>query len=302
MNVISRLSFIAIILTALLSLFSHASYSLAAQEEEDFMQLYNTAKNYERVNNWQKALYYYLEASSVKPYRAEPLIRLAMHYWDVGKKELCFLFVNRAAQLPYPESDLFIEKDLYIFTRYDLLGRAAWYVGEYDLGQKAVCKALEARPDLSYLKRNLAFYRDRIKNFDDILPKNFVFHGVIETVEKITDIIEREKKGGYLRFGDGDILLASGDKDVLQRGSENLAIEMKETFRLNGPNIVKSLPLHCPEITEDSKNLYLGFRRSSIEIKSWIITAKKFWGQAMTELYSPWLLPWLAVYKPKKMY
>ena len=275
--------------------------NMPGKDGKNFMALYSLAKAYEHLNNWQKALYYYLEAASTHPCRAEPLVRLALHYWDTGKKELCFLFVRRAAQLPYPDSDvLFVEKDVYLFTRYDLLGRAAWYVGAYDIGQKAVQEALKARPDLAYLKRNLNFYVLRTKTFHDILPNNFVFHEVIETAEKIIDIIEREKKGGYLRFGDGDIFLAEGNRDVLQKSTENLAIEMRETFRLNGPNILKSLPLHCSEISKAAKNLCLGLQRSSMEIKGWIISAKKLWGQEMTDVYSPWLLPWLAVYKPQK--
>jgi len=132
-------------------------------DEENYMALYNLAKAYERLKNWEKALFYYLEAAAYRSCRAEPLVRLALHYWNSGTRDLCFLFARRAAELPYPESDvLFVEKDSYLFTRYDLLGRAAWYVGAYELGEEAVKKALKERPDLRYLYKNLAFYEDKI--------------------------------------------------------------------------------------------------------------------------------------------
>ncbi|GAF77248.1 unnamed protein product, partial [marine sediment metagenome] len=92
-------------------------------DEENFMALYKLAQVYEHLDNWEKALYYYFEAASARPCRAEPLVRLASHYWDTGDKDLCFLFARRAAELPYPESEiLFVEKESYLFTRYDLLG------------------------------------------------------------------------------------------------------------------------------------------------------------------------------------
>jgi len=129
-------------------------------EEENYMALYKLARAYEKAGDWEKALFYYLEAAKKRPHRAEPLIRLAQHYWDTGDKELCYLFAQRAAELPYPQSDiLFVEKKLYQFTRHDLLGRSAWYVGKYSLGKKSIEKALTIYPDLEYLKNNLTFYK-----------------------------------------------------------------------------------------------------------------------------------------------
>jgi len=133
--------------------------------EENYMTQYRLALIYEDLNNWDKALHYYFSAISLRPHRAEPFVRIAEHYWNAGNKALCFLFARYAAELPYPQSDiLFIEKELYDFTRYDLLGRVAWYMGEYALGEKAVRKALQIYPQLQYLNTNLTFYVNRKKN------------------------------------------------------------------------------------------------------------------------------------------
>jgi len=136
--------------------------SMNGWEEENFMALYRLAQAYEHLNKWEKALYYYLEAWAYRPTRVEPLVRLAEYYWKKGDKNLCFLFACKAVELSYPESDvLFIEQDLYNFMRYDLLSRCAWYVGEYEIGELAVRKALQVKPDLDYLQKNLACYVDR---------------------------------------------------------------------------------------------------------------------------------------------
>lgn len=81
-------------------------------------------------------VWYYLEAFSLRPHRAEPLVSIARYYLKKGQMHLAFVFAARAIQIPYPEHDiLFVEKYLYDVVRYDLLGRCAWYVGEYELGR-----------------------------------------------------------------------------------------------------------------------------------------------------------------------
>jgi glycosyltransferase involved in cell wall biosynthesis len=105
---------------------------------------------------------HYLEAFSLRPHRAEPLIKIAHYYVQRNEMQLAFLCAVRAVQIPYPANDvLFVEKYLYDFVRYDILGRCAWYVGEYELGEWAVRKALAVHPEAAYLQRNLTFYIDR---------------------------------------------------------------------------------------------------------------------------------------------
>ena len=134
-------------------------------DEENFVARCRLAQVYEFLGDWEKALSNYLKAFSLRSQRIEPLVRLAQHYWDSGEKELCFLFARNACEASYPHSDvLFVEKELYEFTRYDLLGRAAWYVGKYDLGEEAVKQALKFRPDAPHLHSNLAWYMSRHKN------------------------------------------------------------------------------------------------------------------------------------------
>jgi len=141
--------------------------------EENFVTLYRLAQVDENLGNREKdngnmglaeeyykeAYYYYLEAYQNRPVRVESLIKFAQFCWFHDKKELCYMLAKRACEIPYPETDiLFVEKNLYDFIRWDLLGISAWYVGEYAIGKAAVLKAMEACPNMPHLKQNLEYY------------------------------------------------------------------------------------------------------------------------------------------------
>jgi glycosyltransferase involved in cell wall biosynthesis len=113
------------------------------------------------------AIGHWLKAFAVRPQRIEPLIKIAQYYLARNEMHLAFLFAQRAAKIPYPTNDrLFVEKYMYDFARYDILGICAWYVGEYELGEWALLQALKIQPHAEHLMRNLKFYRDR-KNLQE---------------------------------------------------------------------------------------------------------------------------------------
>lgn len=138
-------------------------------DEENFMAQLRLGNIVEQIDakNGNTSLFpdcvkEYLHAFVMRPQRAEPLIKIAQYFLDHNQMQLAFLFARRAAEIPYPVTDiLFVEKYLYDFTRYDILGRCAWYVGEYELGEWAMRKALEVNPESEHLQRNLKFYTDR---------------------------------------------------------------------------------------------------------------------------------------------
>jgi len=99
-------------------------------------------------------------------HRAESLIHIAQHYYAAGDMQLTYLFAQRACELPTPEFAYCDEdiKNLYTYARYDLLGIAAWYVQEFEIGENALKIALTFYPDDARLKSNLQFYLDRKKS------------------------------------------------------------------------------------------------------------------------------------------
>lgn len=136
--------------------------AMAGWDEENYITQYRLAQCYEELGKWDQALNSYLKAFSMRPHRAEPLVRLAKHYWASGERALCFLFARRAVELPYPKDDiLFVEKNLYDYQRYDVMACVAWYVGEYELGEMAVRQALKAYPTLPHLLNNLNWYMQK---------------------------------------------------------------------------------------------------------------------------------------------
>jgi glycosyltransferase involved in cell wall biosynthesis len=118
---------------------------------------YNKEFNYK----WDDALNYYLQAHQALPHRAEPLLRIANYYLYHKEYAIAYLFAHRAIMLPYPKKDfLFVERNMYDYIGYDIVGQSALYVGQYGEGRQAVLKAIEARPDQKHQYYNLSVYSE----------------------------------------------------------------------------------------------------------------------------------------------
>ncbi len=141
--------------------------------QEDYFALYMLAEVTEQLSyedpehyNWDEALGYYMKCYEMRPQRAEPLVKLADHYLKENKYALSYLFAKRAVEIPMPdieEEALSVGYELYDYYRWEILSRAAWYVEDYELGEQAAKKAIEARPNDPHLYRNLSFYWERNK-------------------------------------------------------------------------------------------------------------------------------------------
>lgn len=111
---------------------------------------------------WPEVLAAYLSAYQMAPHRAEPLHSVAMHYYRAQEWPLAYLFARRAAELPYPKADtLFVDAPLYQGKADDTLAIAAFYAGEYEVGEAAARRALATDPDNARLKDNLSHFLRR---------------------------------------------------------------------------------------------------------------------------------------------
>jgi hypothetical protein len=130
--------------------------------EEKFMALYRLGKLHTK-SDWETASKYFLEAYSVCPTRAEPLVKLAEHYFV---PEIKYMYAKQACSIPQPEHGLFLETSLYEYDRWDQLGWGAWYMPYsnapsylnrpfHEEGYIAVQKALAIHPDHTHLIRNM---------------------------------------------------------------------------------------------------------------------------------------------------
>lgn len=111
---------------------------------------------------WTDVMAAYLEAYQMAPHRAEPLHAIAMHYYREQQWPLAYLFARRAAELPYPKGDmLFVDSSLYHGKADDTLAIAAFYAGEYEVGEAAARRALAMDPENGRLKDNLSHFLRR---------------------------------------------------------------------------------------------------------------------------------------------
>lgn len=139
-------------------------------DEENYMAMYRLAlvteklAEKEALADYTLALSYYDKAYSMRPQRAEPLIRAGQIYWKMHQFTSAFVFAKRAIELPYPKTESLILEDYsYDFERYELMSKAAWYVKEYKLGEEATRKVLEKTPFEPQFYRNLALYLENLK-------------------------------------------------------------------------------------------------------------------------------------------
>ena len=116
--------------------------------------------------SWAETEHMYLTAHGYLPARVEPLYAIG-HYWYHEAKprnnHLAFIFLQRGFQIPFPTNlRLFLDKPKWDYHIPDLLGITAYWIGEYEIGIKAVKKALLQKPNDKRLLKNLNFYKKKM--------------------------------------------------------------------------------------------------------------------------------------------
>ena len=141
----------------------HRRIALGGWWEEVYESKMALARASERGGKpWSETLTLYLDAHVFAPTRAEPLHAIAFHYDAAKQPALTYLFARRAAELPLPTNvSLFVDEDVYRWKAADLLGASAYWVGQFEVGEQAVRKALAARPNDARIQKNLDFYLER---------------------------------------------------------------------------------------------------------------------------------------------
>lgn len=106
---------------------------------------------------------WYLKAYQVIE-RAEPLVEIVKLYRKKDKYKLAFLFAKLACDLPYPSNCLlWVNQKCYKHDRWQELGIVAYYVKEYEIGEKACQTAIESGHDKDLNKKNLLFYKNVVQ-------------------------------------------------------------------------------------------------------------------------------------------
>lgn len=125
-------------------------------QEHTYLCQYRIGLIYDAQGNWDAAYERYIKAYTLRPWRCEPLVRIAEYFFHMQQYALAYIFGKQACLIPYPEHDfLSIEKDAYHFVRYEKLSCIAFHLGLFTEGKEAAQKAASARPDLAYLQENV---------------------------------------------------------------------------------------------------------------------------------------------------
>jgi len=114
---------------------------------------------------WPEVQQAYLDAHQLDPSRAEPLYRIALHYYDRGDHALSYLFGRVAAELPPPPTPMFLDVDVYEWAAADRTAISAFYLAQRtgseavrEIGKRLAQRAVRARPLDGRLRHNLSFY------------------------------------------------------------------------------------------------------------------------------------------------
>ena len=115
--------------------------------EEAWFALFQIAEIKQKLQReWTEIEQAYLRAYQLRPTRAEPLYRVAVHYRWSGVYQLAYLFLLQAVGIPYPKDDyLFVEDRLYRYLIKMALAACCYQVGQYDDGIRYCDELLEHR-------------------------------------------------------------------------------------------------------------------------------------------------------------
>lgn len=147
-------------------------YKIRAEQigfwEERFHAYYRCGEIAEKLGHpWSDVMSWYIKAIE-QTQRAEPLFKIADHYNNEKNWFLAFHFINMACDLPYPDyCNLFVDKYVYDYKRWHLMGIVAYYAGKYDKGYLGCKMAISAGLNKTLDESNLKYYEDKIKELQE---------------------------------------------------------------------------------------------------------------------------------------
>jgi glycosyltransferase involved in cell wall biosynthesis len=130
---------------------------------------------------WEETMSWYLKAYAHSK-RAEPLVKIAEYYTmynTLGEKSpdwnMCYLYISQACKLFFPHNTLlFVDRYVYLYKRWHILGTAAFYVNRFKEGKDACIRAIQAEHQpidysnlVNYLKNDREIVANKDKNISN---------------------------------------------------------------------------------------------------------------------------------------
>lgn len=146
-------------------------YQQRIENEEDFEEYwfskYMLGECYENLDKWDEALYWYLEAYQTGPDRAEPLMKVVVHYRLLGCNDLAYIFAKFGSLLPASNDQIHFSPYPVESYRFDEeLSIVSYYTQFKEDGYEAISNLVLRREIPSWRRhhayRNLLFYVEPI--------------------------------------------------------------------------------------------------------------------------------------------
>jgi tetratricopeptide (TPR) repeat protein len=117
---------------------------------------------YEKIGEWDKALYWYLEAYQSNPDQAEPLQKIVTYYRLRGENDIAYIFAKHGSRIPTPDHLSSILPPLLSYQFDEELSIVAYYTRFQEDGQFAVNQLILRKDTPWWAKdqayRNLLYY------------------------------------------------------------------------------------------------------------------------------------------------
>jgi glycosyltransferase involved in cell wall biosynthesis len=125
-------------------------------------------------HDWSDSMAWFLKAFEHSE-RVEPLVKISEYYKNNKKWHMAYMFCKRACELKYPNhAILFVDKTMYDYYRWHIMGICGYYVGDYAYGKIGCSKAIEVGLNKDVDTNNLKFYIEKEENAPKETRKNFI--------------------------------------------------------------------------------------------------------------------------------
>ncbi len=144
-------------------------------EEEVWYSEYMIGECYEKSDEWEDALFWYLESFQTNPNRPEPLRKISTHYRLRSQNDLACIFAKYGSRIPYPmNANIWDYPPLGDYQFEEELSISAYYTqfrkDGFDAANEVILKKNVPWHIKDQTYRNILYYVDHLKNtrFDPI--------------------------------------------------------------------------------------------------------------------------------------
>jgi len=130
----------------------------AGNQEQIWKSKYRLGECYEEQSDWQKALYWYLEAHQADPSHPDPLLKITIHYRKYGNNDLAYIFAKHGSRL-FQSGNYNFDEELSIVSFYTQFKEEGFKAASDLLLRKNVPWHVK-----SQTYRNILYYTKNLKN------------------------------------------------------------------------------------------------------------------------------------------